>query len=262
MAYIINPDGTITTVEADYDRYGNLKEKINSEILKEQEITYSSKTEIHRAETKGKSKVLPKYKPVARKVKPSKERIFVTYAEIDMFFKDRIASKKGVSTAEYIRITDKLPNSLKDYFITRYRKYLGYEKDYDEDFRKRKAFKKPKIKKKKNKTPHVVREVKAFPSNHTGHYLSGHSLGEIATFSSLHKRTPEGDMVNGRSLSGASRKPKYGYARDRYGRVQERDSFNEDRRNEFRNAQIHQNNYDYSSYDENDDHDGAYNNWE
>lgn len=39
MAYIINPDGTITTVEADYDRYGNLKEKINSEILKEQEIT-------------------------------------------------------------------------------------------------------------------------------------------------------------------------------------------------------------------------------
>lgn len=30
MAFVINPDGTITTVEADYDRYGNLRPKIPS----------------------------------------------------------------------------------------------------------------------------------------------------------------------------------------------------------------------------------------
>ena len=69
-------------------------------------------------------------------------------------------------------------------------------------------------------------------------------------------------MVNGRLVSGASRKPKYGYARDRYGRVQERDSYNEDRRNEFYTASNSQKNYDYSSYDADDDHDGAYSEWE
>ena len=59
-----------------------------------------------------------------------------------------------------------------------------------------------------------------------------------------------------------ARAPKYAYARDRYGRVQERDSFSEDKRNEFYTAQNRQKNYDYSSYDANDDHDGAYNDWE
>ena len=91
---------------------------------------------------------------------------------------------------------------------------------------------------------------------------AGFSSGETATFNPLNKRTPDGDMVNGKSLFGASRKPQYGYARDRYGRVQERDSFNEERRNEFHQSQQHQKNYDYSNFDENDDHDGAYSNWE
>lgn len=59
-----------------------------------------------------------------------------------------------------------------------------------------------------------------------------------------------------------ARAPKYAYARDRYGRVQERDSFNEDKGNEFYQAQNQQSNYDYSSYDANDDHDGAYSGWE
>ena len=41
----------------------------------------------------------------------------------------------------------------------------------------------------------------------------------------------------GKSKSGFSRHPVYGYARDRFGRVQERDSFNEDRRNEYRGGE-------------------------
>lgn len=59
-----------------------------------------------------------------------------------------------------------------------------------------------------------------------------------------------------------SRKPKYGYARDIYGRVQERDSLDEEWRNEFKQAQMRQSNYDYSSYDANDDHDGCYSSWD
>ena len=47
-----------------------------------------------------------------------------------------------------------------------------------------------------------------------------------------------------------ARKPKYGYARDIFGRVLERDSYKE----ECHEKQ----NYDYSSFDREDDHDIVY----
>lgn len=59
----------------------------------------------------------------------------------------------------------------------------------------------------------------------------------------------------------AGKKPKYGYARDYYGRVQSRDLYDEDRRNEFAQSQRAQSNYDYSLYDREDDHDGGYDDW-
>ena len=49
------------------------------------------------------------------------------------------------------------------------------------------------------------------------------------------------------------KKPKYGYARNRYGNVQERDSFNEERHNEIYQSEQRQQYYDYSSYDSEDD---------
>ncbi len=261
MAYVINPDGTITTVEADYDRNGNLKPKINTELLNEQVVKYNSNTAPEKRTPIGKKSASIKKKSKVSRSLPHKRQQFISTAEIDMFFKDRIATNKRVSTDEYIRITDKLPKELRGYFVKKYRQYLGYRSvivDVD-DPRNRNTFKKPKNKKKakKNKTPHVVKEVIVKHSYH-----SGFSLGEIATYSSLNKRTPDEDMVNGQSLKGASRQPKYGYARDRFGRVQERDSFNEDLRNEFKNAQNHQKNYDYSSFDSDDDHDGAYSEFE
>lgn len=60
----------------------------------------------------------------------------------------------------------------------------------------------------------------------------------------------------------AGRKPKYGYARDYFGRVQKRDLFNEDRENEFEQAQEQNEFYDYSLFDDEDDHDGMYSGWE
>jgi hypothetical protein len=45
MAYIINPDGTISTVDANYDHNGNIKPKIDSEFLKEQAIHYNRNVE-------------------------------------------------------------------------------------------------------------------------------------------------------------------------------------------------------------------------
>jgi hypothetical protein len=98
-------------------------------------------------------------------------------------------------------------------------------------------------------------------------YLGNKELLKVSSdiakvHSSSGKRTPENGYIYGRSVNGASRQPKYGYARDRYGRIQERDHYNEDRHNEFKKAQNDQRNYDYSDYDVNDDHDGAYNGWE
>lgn len=54
------------------------------------------------------------------------------------------------------------------------------------------------------------------------------------------------------------KKPKYGYARDYFGRIVERDVFDEERGNESWNARQRQNDYDYSSFDPEDDHDSYY----
>ncbi|MBO6248795.1 MAG: hypothetical protein J6N54_08310 [Bacteroidales bacterium] len=47
-----------------------------------------------------------------------------------------------------------------------------------------------------------------------------------------------------------ARKPKYGYARDIFGRIQERDRYKEETHEKPK--------YDYSSYDREDDHDNVY----
>ena len=47
-----------------------------------------------------------------------------------------------------------------------------------------------------------------------------------------------------------SKKPEYGYARDIFGRVQERDRYKEETHEKPK--------YDYSSYDREDDHDNYY----
>lgn len=260
MAFIINPDGTITMVEANYDRNGNLKPKIDSTVLNEQVISYNPNTESSTNRQKVASSAPKRKRTVARAIPPSRQKLFISKAEIDLFFKDRICSRKRISNEEYSKILLSLSGELRDYFVSRFLRYKGFRPSMDEDFRDRKTFKKTKNKKKaakKKKEPHVIKQ-----SDRSISIRTGFSIGEIATFSSANKRTPDGDMVNGRSLLGASRKPKYGYARDRYGRVQERDIYNEERRNEFHTAQKHQRNYDYSSYDANDDHDGAYNGWE
>lgn len=255
MAYIINPDGTISTVDANYDHNGNIKPKIDSEFLKEQAIHYNRNIEPLQNRISSSTPRTKKKKKVVKRIPPFKQKQFISKAEIDFFFKDRKCSGRRISNEEYSKILLSLPDVLKDYFVSCFLRYKGYKLSENEDFRKRKTFKKNKNNSKnKQNNSHIVRDASTIHS--------GFSLGEVATFSSYNKRTPEGNMVNGKSLKGASRNPKYGYARDRYGRVQERDSYNEERRNEFHNAQNYQKNYDYSNYDANDDHDGAYSDWE
>lgn len=258
MAIVINPDGTVSTIETTYDQYGNLKPKIDSELMKEQEIHYS-KNSITKSSEKG--YVYPTSnvsgKNVSRHVS-FKRPIFTTKVQIDKFFSKRISSGKGLSSNEYLRIKITLSEELQIYFVSKYKDYIERLRILKEA-KMRTTFSKPKVKKKKkNKPPHQVKDVKYRSS------YSGYKQGQKAKYvSSKGKYASSSDFdVRTSNPPRPARPPKYAYARDRYGRVQERDSFNEEKNNEFYNAHNHQKNYDYSSYDANDDHDGAYSGWE
>ena len=154
MAYFINPDGTITTVEADYDRNGNLKPKINCEVLNDQVIQYNTNIIPEEQKSKAtKNANINKKSKVTRIIPPKRQQRFISIAEIELFFKDRIANNKRIDKDEYISITNALPKGLKEYFISRYQKYHGsIGVIADDDPRNRKTFKKPKNKKKHQKS--------------------------------------------------------------------------------------------------------------
>ena len=95
---------------------------------------------------------------------------------------------------------------------------------------------------------------KAF-SMENNHNTTKNTLEDIATFSKLKDSMAEGDVIY---KSTSKRHPQAGYARDYFGRVQNRDLLNEDKNNEFKQSQNHQYNYDYSNYDKEDDHDAYY----
>lgn len=268
MAIIINPDGTVSTIETTHDQYGNLRPKIDSEVMKDQEIHYNKNT---LSEPKGnKGYIYPTYTVskkhkkkvnISRPIPPKKQKAFISFAEIDMFFKDRIASGKYVDTDEYVRLKNGLPENLRKYFASKYSFYQEWFKPIKKH-KKRTTFKKPKETNNTAKNKNVVHEVRKEHNNHSSR--TGYSIGEIAKLGTLkeHYASSQDFEVKTSNPHSPGRVPKYAYARDRYGRVQERDSFNEEKRNEFYTAQNRQNHYDYSSYDANDDHDGAYNGWE
>ncbi len=268
MAIVINPDGTVSTIETTHDQYGNIRPKIDSEVMKNQEIHYNKNTISEKKENKGyvypTGTVSKKYKKkvnISRVISPKKQQAFISYAEIDMFFRDRFASGKHVGIDEYERLKNRLPEDLKRYFASKYLYYLDWIKPKKKK-KKRTTFKMPKEPvntAKKKKVVHEVRTEKSYQSSR-----KGYSIGEIAKLGSLKENYASSQDFDVRTSNPPrpARAPKYAYARDRYGRVQERDSFNEEKRNEFYTAQSRQKHYDYSSYDENDDHDGAYSDWD
>ena len=267
MAIVINSDGTVSTIETTHDHYGNLRPKMptddnstvpvegvsknNSPQQKEEHVFYPTeyaskpKTNLNK----------PKLKQVAKPRITTPRYIFTTISEINEFFKKRKIGGREVLSIEFSNISEKLPNCLKNYFKKRFL-------EYKEHFSRMMAIK-------SEETPKEVKQQKPKKEvQHKGKITnprsSGFTLGDIISSSSkeaLYASSSDFDVRTSNPPRPA-RPPKYAYARDRYGRVQERDSFNEDKRNEFYTAQNRQKNYDYSSYDANDDNDGAYSDWE
>lgn len=271
MAYVINPDGTVSSIGVEYDSSGNFSPKKSYDMLDHYESKVTPKS-IRSPFGRKKKKKIKQTQSSGVAVKPnmsgevaqssttkplqeeqekmeSKPRLFLTRKSIDAFFKKHEKASKAVPVEIYMYAVHTLKSNLLGYFLERYNKYSEYCRSMGWEVKANQFWKKKKKKKKKREQSN---------SSDTERLSSGHTLADIATFSSLRSATTSEDIIMGRSVFGASRQPVYGYARDRYGRIQERDKLDENRKNEFRQAQSRQSNYDFSMYDKEDDHDGYY----
>lgn len=261
MAIVINPDGTVSTIEVDHDAYGNIRPKMPQDIAeKPSEKPYMSSSQTKdviypRMQKKKHKKVASSasHKSQDNDVKSTK---VVTKQSIDRYFAYVKSHHQRITEKDYIQTLRLLQGEVCDYYKQCFLEYKMEHSPKPASAISTKPTEGKKNKKKKNKQNKQQKketQAKQFISR-----SSGFTIAEIASFSSLKGALPGNDIINGRSIYGASRQPKYGYARDRYGRVQERDSFNEDRKNEFKLAQSQHKNYDYSNYDAEDDHDSYY----
>jgi len=295
MGLLINPDGTTTYIEEEVDESGALRPRKSYELYHEETIEsvvsgvkegpsrknyiYNApkkkpkkKTPIHRTE----SQTTPKFShdPSIGRVVDCRDNL--TYSgyvnlgselAIDVYFRNKKANRQVVPDMMLDVVSDKLGKKLFKYFRQRFYEYKNYCQQIGLIASANKTKQEPQksVKKKKKKQQQVWNETKVPSRNEakgSTKPTSGHSIGEIA------KVVKSKDSINDSSEEltslgfGKGRRAKYGYARDYFGRVLERDILDEDRRNEFAQQQKQQSRYDYSSYDENDDHDGAYSSWE
>lgn len=261
MAYVINPDGTVTFIEVKEDRYGNLKPTGSYDLLEKTQKTgvgYSGYTPPMPRKKRKKGKRGSYYsngagnevttKPPTSKQAQSivKNPRIITKQSIDQFFIKKKNRHLFVTAEEYYHAIGVLKGNLLAYFLQKNEKLkdylhsLGYAPKTDQK----------QIKKNKSN-----KYNKGF-SYHTP-IVSGNALADIATFSIIRDSLSESDVVSVRPRTGG-KPPKYGYARDYFGRVQKRDLLNEEKKNEFKQSQKQQSNYDYSNYDSEDDHDSYY----
>lgn len=255
MAFVINPDGTIKILEVKYDRSGNISPKRIIEGYENTALQQPKKMKNkHRAADKvttasespkkdvtcpdnaikqiGSLEVVssesaPASEVVTKKVMPSlkyapktpeKKKLFQTKEAIDEYFIRRKELHQIVHQEILDYAIKHLKGELRSYFVKCFNEHNSYCRNQGW------YPKETEVKQKKTRKESAITPIRKGSSGKFGN----------------------------------SRHPVYGYARDRYGRVQERDSLNEDRKNEFRQSQALQSRYDYSSYDSENDHDSYY----
>lgn len=265
MAIVINPDGTVSTIEVTHDAYGNIRPKMPQEITEKPDISSYPTKDVTSYQPKGvtyprmkkkkhkKAALAAQHKSQDNVVKSTK---VVTKQSIDRYFAFIKSHHQQIREKEYMETLCLLQGEVREYYEQCYLDYKIEHSPKPESANSSKPGESKKKKKKKSKQKN--QQKKETQAKQLISRSSGFTIAEIASFSSLKGASSGNDIINGQSIYGASKHPKYGYARDRYGRVQERDSFNEDRKNEFKIAQSRHQNYDYSNYDAEDDHDSYY----
>ena len=274
MPFVINPDGTVDVLEVEYDSYGNMRPK----------RTHDSNTPSFKSVSSIKSKLSAGFTSKKKKKKNKKNVVtsssviptesnndvkvsvpsnndssnigdkslvkkvrIITRQSVEKFFLRKKSLRQIITNEELERAKLLLKGLLLELFMQRYEQYKEYCLKIGWG---------PKIpiiskKKKNNKKKKHIAETVIQRGN-----TSGNTIGAIAKFSSVKDSLADADVKYNKT--GPSRPPKFGYARDYFGRVQERDSYNDDKKNEFKHAERSQSRYDYSSYDAEDDHDSYY----
>lgn len=256
MAFVINSDGTVSVFETKTDDYGYVKpigsctmrHSDNTPVLRS--ISSNSKPQKKKLKNTSRDYILIERELNALKAKKKEQSIpmfrkdrlkrTITNKSVDDFFARKKKCKKIVTIEEVQHAMAELNSELSKYFMEKYSEY--------KKFCVKVGWLSPKIIKneeKKNEYRH----------NNATHFTNN-SIANIAIFSTL-KDSLSNDNVKFVKNKGG-RVAKYGYARDKYGRVKGSDLLNEDLKNEFKQAHKQQSNYDYSNYDSEDDNDSYY----
>lgn len=237
MAYFVNPDGTITPVNVAYNSDGSLKivHPYKSDFQYDGINYEKNKSSKKSKKNKSKNKNRQKY----RKVETSK--VYATTKESNIKSNEKEIDNPNstiVKTqSQKIDLSDmSIRDILKGFDISSKTISSVFPSPPKIDQGRRKRKRKKKNKNKDNKVNNY--------NKHNLYASSAISYDEASNF--VHK----------------GNKPKYAYARDIFGRIKEKDHFNEDRKNEFEQAKKKQSNYDYSNFDIEDDNDGAYGSFE
>lgn len=255
MALLINPDGSVFPVEVEYDTDGRIQPKKKFDMFEDSEQNIQSHSIVKKkgqiipteykkftAETllarvssvvqnmkrnrkKKKSSIMEPNQNIQSTSLDDKKKLFQSEKEIDEYFARRLELHQVVYD-NILKYGQKvLTKDLYKYLSLKYREHNEYCRSKGWGFIDSKAKNNKKVK-------------NTMPRN-------------------IDRSTYEPCAISERN---GNRHPVYGYARDRYGRVQERDYLDEDRRNEFKKLQRNQSNYDYSNYDSENDNDGYYDN--
>ena len=276
MGLLINPDGTTTYVEEEYDAIGAAHPSKSYLLQMAQQNDTPTTTEWNRGKSsqssrKHKKKQQSDYYPTSSsdRVQTRTGKVIVDYdakkasvgiavptiSAIDRYFAKMRKLRKVVPESMLMEAKRKLKPRLFSYFEECYHALIEFCGTGSVKFKKNNG---STMQKPKKAASASKKEKKAVRTTCT--VSSGHTIADIAI---IKKNKIEADATETRATGfGKGRAPKYGYARDYFGRVQERDRLDEDRRNEFAQRQRQQSRYDYSNYDANDDHDGDYSSWE
>ncbi len=265
MAYVVNPDGTVTFIEVKEDRFGNLKPTGSYDLLEQPNksaVGYSNYTPPKPKKKRKKCKRNAYYsnetnsevtetKPSSDKPSPSpvKSPRIITRQSIQNFFNKKKAHRQPVTIEEVLKAQSKLQDNLLAFFMQQYEQYNEYCRTMGWGQKPSN----PNKGKKKMNTP--KKRGNHASSKQYNHNAPKNTLEDIATFSKLKDSMTDSDVIY---KSTSKRHPQAGYARDYFGRVQKRDLLNEEKDNEFKKSQNRQSNYDYSNYDKEDDHDSYY----
>lgn len=143
MAFVVNPDGTITTVEADYDRNGNLRPKIPRSASEDfhMPVTGVSNSGVSRKEGKKRKKkkvisttpvvdntpVSQTNKTIEKPVESAIKKVrVITRQSVENFFERKKRLRQLVTNEEFLRATVTLKGLLLELFLKKYEQYKSY----------------------------------------------------------------------------------------------------------------------------------------